>query len=94
MFEGAGIAPPRVRIACGSVMMARQILIESDFLTLLSPDQVSVEIEAEWLVRIADAPSRISRTIGVTTRADWRPPPLQKRFLTELNKGAEEISES
>lgn len=91
MFEHAGIAAPRVGIACGSVMMARQMLIESDFLTLLSPDQVSVEIEAGWLVRIADAPQDISRTIGVITRADWRPTPLQARFLAELEKATEEI---
>lgn len=91
MFESAGIAPPRVGIACGSVMMARQMLVESDFLTLLSPDQVSVEIEAGWLVRIADAPGDISRTIGVITRADWRPTPLQTRFLSQLDKGATEI---
>lgn len=92
MFEGAGIAPPRVGIACGSVMMARQMLVESDFLTLLSPDQVSVEIEAGWLIRIADAPGDISRTIGVITRADWRPTPLQARFLTQLDRGATEIA--
>jgi DNA-binding transcriptional LysR family regulator len=92
MFESAGIAPPRVGIACGSVMMARQMLVESDFLTLLSPDQVSVEIEAGWLVRIADAPGDISRTIGVITRADWRPTPLQARFLAQLDSGAKEIA--
>lgn len=92
MFESAGVAPPRVGVACGSVMMARQMLVESDFLTLLSPDQVSVEIEAGWLVRIADVPGDISRTIGVITRADWRPTPLQARFLAQLEKGAEEIS--
>jgi LysR family transcriptional regulator, regulator for genes of the gallate degradation pathway len=92
MFESAGIAPPRVGIACGSVMMARQMLVESDFLTLLSPDQVSVEVEAGWLVRIADAPGDISRTIGVITRADWRPTPLQARFLSQLDSGAKEIT--
>jgi DNA-binding transcriptional LysR family regulator len=91
MFESAGIAPPRVGIACGSVMMARQMLVESDFLTLLSPDQVSVEIEAGWLVRIAQAPGDISRTIGVITRAEWRPTPLQARFLAQLDHGAKEI---
>ncbi|AUW59645.1 LysR family transcriptional regulator [Sphingobium sp. SCG-1] len=91
MFERAGVAPPRVGVACGSVMMARQMLIESNFLTLLSPDQVSVEIEAGWLVRIADTPGDISRTIGVITRADWRPTPLQARFLAQLDSSAKEL---
>lgn len=94
MFERAGIAPPRVAIACGSVMMARQMLVESDFLTLLSPDQVRVEIEAGWLTRIADAPADISRTIGVITRAGWRPTPLQAQFLAQLDVGAREITAS
>jgi DNA-binding transcriptional LysR family regulator len=94
MFAGAGIPPPRVGIACGSVMMARQMLIESDFLTLLSPDQVLVEIEAGWLARIADAPGDISRTIGIITRADWWPTTLQARFLDQLREGAETIAAS
>ena len=91
LFESAGIPVPPVQIACGSVMMVRQILVESDFLTLLSFDQVSVEIEAGWLVRIADPPRDISRTIGVTTRADWRPTRLQARFLDQLGANAAEI---
>jgi DNA-binding transcriptional LysR family regulator len=93
MFESEGVAPPRVGVACGSVMMARQMLVESDFLTLLSPDQVSVEIEARWLVRIADALGDVSRTIGVITRADWRPTPLQARFIAQLDSDAKEITD-
>ena len=42
--------PPAVPIESGSVMMIRQILIDSDFLTMLSPDQVAVELEA---IRVA-----------------------------------------
>ncbi len=88
MFDDAGVPVPRVAVACGSVMMARQMLIESDFLTLLSRDQVTVEIEAGWLTQIADAPAGISRTIGVITRTDWRPTRLQARFLALLERAA------
>ncbi len=85
MFEESGIVPPNVPIECGSVMMIRQILIESDFLTLLSPDQVAVELEAGWLEVICDAPPGISRTIGVTTRAGWQPTAKQQAFLDHLS---------
>jgi DNA-binding transcriptional LysR family regulator len=83
-----------VPIECGSVIMVRQLLVQSDFLTLLSPDQVAVELEAGWLVRVADAPGEISRTIGITTRADWRPTRLQQGFITALETEAAAISRS
>lgn len=92
MFEAVGTVAPAVPIECGSVMMIRQMLLQSDFLTLLSPDQVAVELEAGWLIRIADAPGDVSRTIGVTTRADWRPTALQRRFLEVLAEQAAAIA--
>ncbi len=92
MFEAAGAVPPRVLIECGSVIMIRQMLLQSDFLTLLSPDQVAVELEAGWLIKVADAPGDVSRTIGVTTRSDWRPTMLQRRFLVVLGEQAAVIS--
>lgn len=91
MFEAEGVAVPRVPIECGAVMMIRQILRETDFLTLLSPDQVAVELEADWLVKIADAPGDVARSIGVTTRFDWRPTPLQRAFLDTLRVKSEYI---
>ncbi|WP_271144224.1 LysR family transcriptional regulator [Brevundimonas sp. NIBR10] len=92
MFEAAGAVAPRVPIECGSVIMIRQMLLQSDFLTLLSPDQVAVELDAGWLVKVADAPGDVSRTIGVTSRADWRPTALQRRFLDVLGEQARLIA--
>ena len=92
MFEAAGAVAPRVPIECGSVIMIRQMLLQSDFLTLLSPDQVAVELDAGWLVKVADAPGDVSRTIGVTSRADWRPTALQRRFLAVLSEKARLIT--
>jgi len=91
MFEAVGIAPPRVPIECGSVLTVRQMLIGSDFLTLLSTDQVALELEAGWLMRVGDAPGDVNRTIGVTTRADWRPTPMQARFLAMLQAEGERV---
>jgi len=86
MFEAAGAVAPRVPIECGSVIMIRQMLLQSDFLTLLSRDQVAVELEAGWLAQVAAAPGDVTRTIGVITRSDWRPTLLQRRFLDQLSE--------
>ena len=45
MFAERGMTAPPVPVESGSVMIIRQVLIESDFLTLVSPDQVAVELE-------------------------------------------------
>ena len=92
MFRAAKLDPPHVSIECGAVIVIRQLLIQGDFLTLLSPDQVTVELEARWLVRIGDAPGELSRTIGVTTRADWRPTKMQRYFLDLLAEKARDLS--
>lgn len=88
LFTGAGLAPPPVPIESGSVMTIRQLLIDSDLLTLLSPDQVAVELEAGWLVALGPAPPGHGRTIGVTTRASWRPTSVQAEFLDDLRAAA------
>jgi DNA-binding transcriptional LysR family regulator len=84
MFTHAGMTPPAVPIESGSVMIIRQLLIDSDFLTLLSLDQVSVELEARWLTTLCPAPAGLERTIGVTTRASWRPTAVQAEFIADL----------
>lgn len=94
MFTRSGLEPPRVAIECGSVIMVRELLVQSDRLTLLSPDQVSVELEAGWLARIGPAPGAPTRTIGITTRGGWRPTRLQSAFVAALVKEAERIRAS
>lgn len=89
LFVEAGLAAPSVPIECGSVITIRQLLIKSDFLTFLSPDQVAVELEARWLAKICDAPAGFTRTIGVTTRTGWRPTAMQQRFMEALETAAQ-----
>ena len=89
MFRRAGLAPPPVPVECGSVITIRQILMDSDFLTLLSPDQVEVELESGWLTRLAPPPGALRRTIGMTTRAGWRPTPAQRAFVHQIDKSCQ-----
>jgi DNA-binding transcriptional LysR family regulator len=91
---GGDVDPPRVTIECGSVIVIRQLLVEGDYLTLLSPDQVAVELAAGWLARVGAAPGDPSRTIGITTRANWRPTKLQERFLDIIDGQASQIREA
>ncbi len=90
MFQRAGVCLPAVPVECGSVITIRQILLNSDFLTLLSPDQVAVELQANWLTQIGTAPSQMRRTIGTTTRSGWRPTAMQRAFLDLLGTSLHE----
>lgn len=84
MFDGATL--PRVPVECGSGITIRQLLIATDFLTLMSIDQVAAELEAGWLVVIGEAPSGLSRSIGISTRTGWRPTALQSAFIEQLKQ--------
>ncbi|WP_417602128.1 LysR family transcriptional regulator [Novosphingobium anseongense] len=84
MFAEAGLEQPPVPIESGSVMIIRQLLIHGDHLALLSLDQVAVELEAQWLVALRSAPEGMERSIGVSTRASWRPTAVQAEFIEDL----------
>ncbi|MEM9879199.1 MAG: LysR substrate-binding domain-containing protein [Pseudomonadota bacterium] len=91
VFSDAGISVPHVPINCGSVMTIRQILMETDFLTVLSPVQVAAELDIGSLVKIADLPQANRREIGMTTRVDWRPTAMQTAFLTILQNTSKRL---
>lgn len=78
--------PPPAPIECGSVMTIRGILLDSDCLTLLSPDQIAMEVKTGLLTLIGPPRDDMVRTIGVTTRDGWRPTALQARFIALLHE--------
>jgi DNA-binding transcriptional LysR family regulator len=84
LFKTRAAGPPRVAVETGSVVLTRQLLIDGDFLTLLSPDQVASEIEIGRLSRIGSKRLKLSRTIGTISRAGWRPTRLQQAFVDLL----------
>lgn len=90
MVRATGAEVPHVAVECGSVMTVRQLLLGSDALALLSPDQLSVELDAGLLAAIAP-PVRVDRTIGLTTRAGWRPTAVQQDFVRMLRATAAAI---
>lgn len=84
LFADTGLPRPPAPVECGSVMATRGILLGSDLLTLLSPDQVAPELRADLLTTIATELPATMRTIGVITRADWRPTLVQSQFVDLL----------
>ncbi len=89
MMRAAGAEPPRVGIECGSVLTVRQLLLGSDALTLLSPAQLAVELDAGVLATLPP-PVPVARTIGITTREGWRPTAPQAAFVALLREVAAE----
>ena len=84
LFESRGLMVPPAPIVCGSVMTIRTLLMEGDFLTLLSPIQIRDDLASGALAAIGDPIEETLRPIGLTTRADWRPAPAQREFLELL----------
>jgi len=86
LFAGAPL--PHVPVECGSVMVIRGLLTQSDLLTLLSPDQVALEVESGVLTQIGPLLPSAIRTIGLTTRTGWRPTPVQRMLLDLIRAAA------
>ena len=84
LFTEECLAVPRISVECGSVIANRQILMKTDCLTILSPDQVAVELEAGWLSIVCHLPPRLNRMIGLTHREGWRPTISQSNFMQDL----------
>lgn len=89
MLRAVGAEPPEVGIECGSVLTVRQLLLGSDALTLLSPAQLAVELQAGVLASLPP-PAPVRRRIGITTREGWQPTGPQRAFLDLLRQVAAE----
>ncbi len=90
MMQASG-CEGRVGLECGSVLTIRELLLETDMLTLLSPDQLRVEIEAGLLLA-APPPSPVERAIGIIHRRDWHPTPSQAKLLETLGDKSKLVS--
>lgn len=82
---------PHIGIECGSVIAIRQLLLSGDALTLLSRDQVSVELAAGVLAALPP-PVPVRRAIGIVTRNGWRPTASQRAFLDILRESGRTLS--
>ena len=81
MFRSQAIEPPKARIECGSMLIARGLMFNGDWLTLMSRDQVLFEQTAGALAEIEAPGEVLRRRIVLTRRRDWRPTPLQAHLI-------------
>jgi LysR family transcriptional regulator, regulator for genes of the gallate degradation pathway len=82
---------PVAPIDCGSVMVLRAMLMSGDFLTLLSPEQIGMELRTGMLALVGPSLEDHVRTIGMTSRAGWRPTSTQQKFITMLREEGSRI---
>ena len=85
----ADLRTPVAPIECGSTMVTRGVLGATDLLALVSPDQISVEVGAGLLAVIHGPLPGAARTIGLVTRAGWRPTATQRAFVEALRVAAD-----
>ncbi|WP_258079382.1 LysR substrate-binding domain-containing protein, partial [Xanthomonas arboricola] len=86
MFRDQGIEPPALRIECGAELTIRGLLLEGDWLTLMSRDQFLFERRAGLLCEIGRAGPQLRRQIGMTLRSDWHPTRAQSAFVQTLRQ--------
>lgn len=82
LFAGRELPPSPIE--CGSVMIIGRLLTSGDFLTLLSADQVALQIRSGLLAHVGVLLADSRRLVGVTTRLNWRPTAIQRRFIELL----------
>lgn len=92
MFDRSGRPRSDAPIQCGSVVLIRGLFVRSDFLTLLSTDQVSAEIDSGTLLRIESSGPDTMRTIGAIPRRDRFPIGAQQAFLHCLRETPVDIT--
>lgn len=79
-----GLASPSNVIECSSLVATRALLLKSDHAALLSARQIGIEVEAGLLKIMGPPLTGTSRSIGITTRAGYRPTLLQQSLLDRL----------
>jgi len=92
MFRSQGVESPEVRIECGSMLIARGLLLKGEWLTLLSRDQIQLERTAGLLAEIEAPGEVLRRRIVLTRRHDWRPTPLQAHLVDMAHQLAKQRS--
>lgn len=87
LFEGAE-RRPATSIETSSLATIRAVLASSDRLTLVNRHEVETEERTRMFSVLSWTPSVPPMAKGLTTRTNWLPTPIQRRFLTLLRTHA------
>jgi DNA-binding transcriptional LysR family regulator len=88
LMASMGEGTPRSVVESSSLILMRELLVESDHLGCISRLQAEPEIKHGLLVRLDFPLPGTSRRIGITTRRGWEPTRAQSEFLTLLHRHA------
>ncbi|NIJ78638.1 DNA-binding transcriptional LysR family regulator [Xanthomonas campestris] len=86
MFNQHGYSPPPLRVESGSVLVMRGLLLEDDWLTMMSRDQFLFEQRAGLLCELPFHVAGGRRQIGLTMRSDWHPTTVQRAFVENFRQ--------
>lgn len=80
----AGMPRPPAPVECGSIMIPGRLLTSTAMLTLVTPDQVALQIRSGLLARVGAPLTGRRHTIDITMRQSWHPTRARLRFLDFL----------
>lgn len=83
-FQRENLTPPEHVIECSSLVAIRGLLRDTDRAALLPARQVEVDVEAGLLAVMPTPLAGTTRSIGITTRSDWKPTAVQASFIELL----------
>lgn len=75
---------PQTCVEAGSILIARGLLLEDNWLSLMSHDHFRIEKRVGLLATVGMPLPSSHLNMGVTTRIDWRPTPTQAAMLGAL----------
>jgi len=81
------VATP-VKVVSSSLVLVRGLLLEGDYVTIISHHQVRHDLESGSLVTLPITLPDSSRAIGLTTRKGWQPTPTQAKFIDSVKAAA------
>lgn len=91
MFQTMDVLPPAHVVETSSLILTRNLLLDSDRVAVVSPYQMALEVRM-GLIRFVPFPvQHTSRPIGLTFRRDWRPTATQAAFLECVRKVSAQV---
>ena len=91
IFAAAGIQSPKRIVESSSQILIRELLLESDRLTILSAPQVGREIEHDLLAVVPYSIEQSNRPIGICRRHNWLATETQNAFIESLKSVAKSL---
>jgi len=77
-----------IRVVSSSLVFLRGVLAQGPYVSIISRHQISVEEAAGTILPLPIPLPGGTRTIGLTTRRDWRPTQAQARFIEFLRQSS------